>query len=190
MPNAIKGIRNESLATLSDAELDLGHVAIDRYGRLMSLGTGSLATFTSTPTITTGSAYSSGYLLGTKITLSSALVSPYSTIIHHVAIIDLDMQMKNIDVVFFNADPTATTFTDRAAFDIADADITKIPAGAIKTVNSHYSFNDNGISLPSDKTPIRMIGTTTSLYAALVVRNTVTYSSANGITLVVTIERI
>lgn len=141
-----------------------------------------------TPTIDT-SAYTTGDLIGTKLTLAgSGNESLGSGFIESVEITDLDKETVDIDVVIFDADPSGTTFTDNAAFDPADADLVNIVC--VIPVTSHFDFNDNGVSIVKNVgCPYKLAVGSTSLYAALVSRASVTYTSAADLKLRVGIKQ-
>lgn len=109
---------------------------------------------------------------------------PHGTgIVLTVAITDLAKQSVPIDVVFFDTNPSNTTFTLNAAFDIDDADI--INALPVVHVTDWTDFNDNSIgqplSPPNLAFDLRKTGGT--LYAALVARGAPTYASTTDLTL-------
>lgn len=127
--------------------------------------------------------YASGDLIGGLLTFANAArVAAGSGTIQGVVIGDLAKQDSAIDIVFFNANPDGTTFTDQAALDIADADIPKI-IGVMKVLASDYSdFNDNSVAT---KAPFGLpfkLASGTSIYACLVCRGTPTYASASDLT--------
>ncbi len=134
----------------------------------------------STPTINAG-AYSSGQLVGGKITLANAARSGVlSGLISSVLVSDTGKQSANLDIVFFNADPSATTFTDQATFDIDDADLTKIVC--VSSLTTHYTFNDNSASLLSNVSCPFLLAST-SLYAAIVSRSSATFGATSAVQL-------
>ncbi len=93
-------------------------------------------------------AYATGDVLGD---LSPIKIEPvrgvYGTgIIHSVIIQDLSAQSGAIDLVIFDSNPTATTFTDNSALDIADADLPKV-IGTIRIAATDYvSFSDSVVA--------------------------------------------
>jgi hypothetical protein len=140
-----------------------------------------------TPVADTAGAYTSGDLIGDKLTLASAVDrSGSSGLIQSVTLVDLAKQNADIDVVFFLGDPSSTTFTDQAALDIADADMSKI-IGYAQVLN-YASFNDNAVGfvgnlvIPFVQDPS---GGDQTIYAALVCRGTPTYVSASDLVLTV-----
>lgn len=129
------------------------------------------------------SIYASGDLIGGLLTFANAArIAAGSGTIQGVVIGDLAKQDAAIDIVFFNANPDGTTFTDQAPLDIADADIPKI-IGVMKVLASDYSdFNDNSVAT---KAPFGLpfkLASGTSIYACLVCRGTPTYASASDLT--------
>lgn len=143
-------------------------------------------TFTNTPTIS-GSAYSAGFLLGGKQTITNAARAgknsdeTVSGLIQQVLLFDIGDEGVQVDVVFFDADPTGTTFTERSALIVADADLTKI-VGVVSLV-TRVSFNDNGLLYARNLSIPFKCTTNNVLYAAMVARGTVTYDSISALTL-------
>ncbi len=140
----------------------------------------------STPTVSASSAYTAGDAVGGKISLTLAVLpGTRSAMIHQVIVTDLGAQTDDTDVIFFDSDPSATTFTDNAALDIADADLVKV--FAVVPLTLHKDFSDNGVSLPAVgdnlNIPFVLDAGETTLYAALVTRGTPTYASTSDITL-------
>lgn len=149
---------------------------------------------TATPTIDT-SAYATGELMGSsEISLADAVL-PFSILngvnrggsgtIQSVVIVDEDAQEVNLDVYFFDAEPSNTTFTDQAAFAPADADLDLLIGVASVTDWKSTSTNSigqaNNLGMVFVLTPGARI-----LYAVLVTRGAPTYA-ATGLTLRVTI---
>lgn len=134
-----------------------------------------------TPTIDTN-AYAAGDLIGTKLTFASALnASSLSGLLTSVTLTDLGAEGKNVELVIFNADPTGTTFTDNAAFDPADADLTKIVCRVY--ITSHSAFNDNGASF-ANNIGCAISASTSTIYGAMIAREIVTYDTTSAITLI------
>lgn len=127
-------------------------------------------------------AYTAGDLIGGKLTLSNATAyTVYSGIISNVVIEDKDAESTDIDVVFFDTDPSTTTFTDNAAFDPSDTDLLNIIC--VVSVTTDVTFNDNGLSYALNQNcPFRTPGSNT-IYAALVAREAVTYTSSSDLLL-------
>ena len=127
-------------------------------------------------------AYATGELIGGKLTLTNATaLNVFSGIISNVVIIDNDSELVDLDVVFFSADPTATTFTDQAAFDPADADALNIICTV--SVTTDVTFADNGMSYANNQNcPFRTLGSNT-IYAAIVSRGSPTYTASNDLLL-------
>lgn len=139
------------------------------------------------PTVDTN-AYSTGDLVGPKQTLTGAgacstTVGPTGLcggIINSVTVTDLDAQSGDFDIIIFSSNPSATTFTDNAAFDIADADLPKV--ACVIQVTTDVLFADNGVAINQNAGCIFSAPATEgTLYAAVVVRGTETYS-ASGLT--------
>lgn len=154
-----------------------------------SFNVGGVTTaITATPTVSTSPAYTAADALGGKITLASAVrVSGGGGIIQALTLADKGKQSAAIDVVFFNADPSGTTFTDNGALTIADADLLAI-IGVVSIAATDYSaFADNSIATKYGLgLAFKAVGST-SIYACLVNRGTPTYTSTTDIQLAVKI---
>lgn len=133
-----------------------------------------------------GAAYGSGDVLGTTapIQLKNFVRGDSGTAaIQSLIVQDLSNQSGALDVVFFDSNPTATTFTDNSALDIADADITKIISVVSITSANYKTFNDNCVAVLSGLSiPIQSLSGN-SLWIAVVSRDTKTYV-ANELSLV------
>lgn len=132
-----------------------------------------------TPTIDT-STYATGDLIGSsaiELVLDGHGKVEKGGIIQSVIITDLAKQNANLDVVFFSTSPSATTFTDNAAFDIDDADLVRVIG--VAAVFDWKSFNDNSIGQELQLAlPFIMAGGNT-LYAAIVSRGAPTYGATD-----------
>ena len=136
------------------------------------------------PTIDTA-AYGAGELLGTKLSFQlSALTDTPGVLIQSAQLVDQDNEKKAVDLVLFDSDPTATTFTNSAAFDIADADIPKIIC-VINFVAADYdSFADNAIGQVNNIGAVARLKVNDSsriIYGALVAREAVTYTATTDL---------
>ena len=142
-----------------------------------------------TLTITAGGAYASGDLIGGKITLSNAVRSGVQTgTIKGIVIVDDDEESGAVDLIFFDTNPSGTTFTNDVEFDIADADLENCIGGV--SISTYMVFKDNAVaSLFTTEIPFRLPEATTSLYAALVSRDTKTYTAATDLSVRVCIVR-
>ena len=146
-----------------------------------------IRTISVAPTVDTN-AYSTGDLVGPKQTLTGAgacdsSIGPLGLcagVIGSITITDLEKQSANFDIIIFSSNPTGTTFTDNAAFDIADADLPKV--ACVIPVTTQVLFNDNAVAVnQSAGCVFDAKATYGTLYAAVVIRSTATYS-ATGLT--------
>lgn len=141
------------------------------------------------PTVDTN-AYASGDLVGPMQTLTGAGAGGnlgaqngmYTGIIHSIVITDLDNQAADFDLVVFSSLPSGTTFTDNAAFDIADADLPKV--ACVLQVTTNVAFNDNAVIIANGTNCVFDARASTvpgTLYVAPVIRSAATFS-ASGLT--------
>jgi hypothetical protein len=145
------------------------------------------------------SAYATGELMGKaaggtgvasnpiELALPDTWNRAHGYLIQSVALVDQASQRAAIDVVFFNADPSATTFTDQAALDIADADMDKI--AGVASVTTYASFADNAFGQATNL-GIVAVQPGDTLYACLVSRGAPTYAAANDLRLRVGVVRL
>lgn len=127
-------------------------------------------------------AYAAGDLLGGKITLANLIGNGGGAIeIVGVVVTDNAKQAAALDILFFDTDPAATTFTENGAVDIDDADL--LNAVGFIQVTSYSQLNDNAIGRGEVTRPIHAILAGTSLYAAIVNRGTPTYAAVTDLAL-------
>lgn len=160
-------------------------------GELFLGKTGAVRTSISvTPTIQTAGAYTTGYCLGSKLTIASATrIAAGSGTIQSIALADKNKQGIAVDVILFDADPSGSTFTDNAAATIVDADLLKI-LGVVSLVAGDYiAFADNSVAVKRDLNIGFKLASGSSLYAVLVTRGTPTYASVSDLVLKVAIQQ-
>ena len=95
----------------------------------------------------------------------------------------------NIDVVFFDADPSGGTYTDNSPSVTVVADLGKV-IGAVSLATADYvdlgtisQVNKQGLGIPF------ALPSGTSMYAVLIVRGTPTYTGTSDISLKVFVEQ-
>ena len=149
----------------------------------MSNRVGFTRTVKTTPTIGT-SAYASGDLIGPKLTFENACRQKSeggdegTGLIQSVVLTDLAKQDVSIDVIFFDTDPSNTTFTDNAPFDVADADLPNIIG--VAQITTYADFNDNSVGWAANlELPFDLKSRSNSLYAAMVSRGSPTYAASD-----------
>ena len=150
-----------------------------------------------TPTVDTA-AYATGELVGGKLTFTPAVRSSTGTgYVVSVIMADKAAQAVDFDLVLFRENPSSTTFTDQAAFDVADADLTKVIAVVdLDSSSSAKAFADNSVHyvgnlvLPvqgydSSATPT----VTKTIYGALVSRGAPTFATSGDVTITLGISQ-
>lgn len=147
-----------------------------------------------TPTVDTA-AYATGDLIGTKLEFENALREVKgSGFITGIVIADKGAQTADLDLVIFSSDPSSTTFTDNAAFDIADADLSKIVRVVHFTSTNRFSFADNMVhELNNQLLAVRALdangSTNSTLYGALISRGTPDFVTAGDVTITIGISQ-
>jgi hypothetical protein len=142
----------------------------------------SVHTVSVTPTVDTA-AFATGDIIGTKMAFN---VMPFKDrggcILDQVMIADLAKQALAIDLVLFGTDPAATTFTENAAGDVDDADLSKVIG--VVSLTTHVALNDNGLTYARGiGLPIRIAPDHNGMiYGVLVARGSLDYVAATDVT--------
>lgn len=169
-------VSGTATTTAAASEAFMGHVG------------GVMARCNATITGSTSPAYASGDLVGGKLTLSNAArVSGSSGIVQSAIITSKSLQNNVVfDVVFFNADPSNSTFTDNAAFDIHDNDLDKVIG--VAQCNTVIPFSGSSVHQALGLAlPFAGSAGSTTLYAAVITRSTTTLAGTTDLTLSVRI---
>lgn len=129
-------------------------------------------------------AYSDGDLVGDLITISNA---PKSGIIETLTLVDQAKQDAALDLLIFAANPSATTFTDNGALDVADADLLKI-LGVVRIAAADYcDIADNAVATVRG-VGLAYVAEAGVLYAALLSNGaTPTYAATGDLLMALTI---
>lgn len=145
---------------------------------------------TATPTVSASPDYTAGDAMGGKITFTNfgrrnrVLTKDVGStgVIHSVMISDLSAEAKNIDVVFFDTNPSNSTITDNAAIDVHDTDILTIIG--VVNVTTWASFNDNAVGFEGNLgIPFDLEAGNSTVYVALVARGDHNLASTSDLTL-------
>jgi hypothetical protein len=145
-----------------------------------------------TITVSTTPAYTAGDLVGGKLDLSMALgKGNYSAELQGLVVVEKGIQKSALDIVFFNANPSATSFTDNTAFAVAAADVAKV-IGIVSVAQADYISISTTLSVATiKKSSLRMVlknvGSTSALYAAVIARGTPTYTTTTDLSIAFTI---
>ena len=136
-----------------------------------------------TPTVSSGAAYTAADAVGGKQTLTSAArVSGGVAVLQSLTVLDLGNQKAALTLLFFDADPTAATITDNAAF-VWSTDTTKfigkinVAAADYETVAGEAVASLRGLGLE-----LKASGSA-NLFVAVVTTGTPTYTSTTDLVL-------
>lgn len=163
-----------------DSAGDLRPMAVGTDGSMTSAGTGAVVT--PTITVSTTPAYSAGDSIGGKITLANAVrISGGITLLQSIAILDRANQKPTGTILLFNADPSAATITDNAAFVFSTDDLKVVAAIPVITAD-YVTINSKAVAM------LRNLGAevkaaATTLYAAFVVTSTPTFAATTDLQL-------
>ena len=133
------------------------------------------------PTVDTG-AYAAGDLLCEKLTLTGAVSESDNTgIIQSIILGDQAEQNIETDLIFFDSDPTGTTFTENSELDIADADLDKICAIVTVSASDYQSFADNSCAVVANIGQAFTAVGTANIFLAVVTRGAPTYATSGDL---------
>ncbi len=127
----------------------------------------------------TASAYSAGFAVGGKQTLSNALTSTLTGVLESLIVIDRANQKAAMDVFIFDADPTAATTTDHGAFVFSTDDLNVIARVSISP-GDYVTVNSKAVASLTGLGQALKAGTTT-LYAVAVTSGTPTYAATTDV---------
>lgn len=138
------------------------------------------ASLIQTPTVTAGSAYAAGNVVGGRLTFGSAVRGSefLSGIIRAVIITDKANQQGQYDLWFFDSNPSSTTVTDKTNLTINSGDITK-SLGFVTVAAWCEATSGGAVGQALLDNPIVLTGS--SLYAILIARGTPTFANASDI---------
>lgn len=131
--------------------------------------------------------YSDGDTIGSLFSVAGALQLGRAARIVNVVITDGDGQNPGLDVIVFDGNPSASTFTDNAAVTITDADMEKICCVVSATTSEYKTYTSNGVV---DKTADKVIhsASTETLYFAVVARQTINFATTTALNVKIGLE--
>jgi hypothetical protein len=172
------GVRRDADTSLAGTDGDYAPPLLDALGRLKTRS--NIGTQTS-------GAYSDNDFIDGKLTLSNVVpVAGGSGEVVGVRVYSKSPQTAAYDVVFFNADPSASTFTDNGAGTIADADLTKI-FGVAHCTDATGLTDGSVHQAVGVKLPFKLPSGTTA-YACVIARDAVTQTSTSDLILAVDVR--
>lgn len=135
-----------------------------------------------TPTVTSGSAYSAGQLIGGLLTVTGGVRgSGLTGLLQKVIMNTKSAQNSQVDLIVFKSNPSSTTFTDKTTYNLNVADFDKV-IGIIHISDwtSHGTpSTGQGSTLAL---PVKATGSAL-LYACMVARGTPTFGSTSDVSL-------
>ncbi len=135
---------------------------------------------TGTVTVSTSPAYSINDVVGGLITFASTVGTAGSGVLQSMRLNMKSIQTAAFDLYIFNANPTASTFTDNAGANINVADFDKVIGVFSFSTNksglgTHTNYNLDGVakafSIPSG----------TTLYGVIITLGTPTFASTSDV---------
>lgn len=178
--------RNDNAASvINGTNLGGATIGVDENGRVWGSPIGNTVTLTGVQTVA-ATAHAANDVVGGKMTLAGAVrASAGSGVIQSVTIFDKAGQAGSYDVLFFTADPSATTITDDSPLTLNDADGAKVICPTPVTTTS--TFVDNGVTGTTNIGCAFEVASGTTIYAVVIARTAVTFASTSDITVRISI---
>lgn len=130
-------------------------------------------------TLTTDtSAYASGDQIDVEKAMDGACNAGSPAILRSLTVIDKAKQKSDLDILFFDADPT-NAVADQAAADISDAEMADKAIGVVSIAAANYK-DLNASSIATVSPGLMVSGT---VYALVVCRGTPTYTGTSDLVL-------
>lgn len=134
-----------------------------------------------TPTVSTTPVYTSGDVIGGKITLANAVaVSAGASLLHQIQLMDRANQKPEGSIIVFNADPTAATLTDNTALALSTDDAKVVAVIPVVAAN-WVTLNTKAFATLSNLGCAVKAASGTSLYAAFVTTSTPTFAATSNL---------
>lgn len=135
-----------------------------------------------TTAVSTSPAYTAGDAVGAKRTIANAVRTPGTGILESVTILDRANQKAAMTLFIFDADPTAATITDNAAFVFSTDDL-KVIAQVSIAASDYVTTNSKALAQKTGLGIALKAASGTTLYAALVTTGTPTYAATTDVQL-------
>jgi hypothetical protein len=138
-----------------------------------------------TVTVSTSPAYSAGDCVGGKLTLSSIMRTggPGTALLQSLFLMDTSNQKAALELLIFNANPSASTFTDNSAISLHANDIGKIIRRISIAASDYVTIDSKAFVDLSPGARVLKAASGVDLYAALVAVGTPTYAATTALTL-------
>lgn len=132
----------------------------------------------------TAAAYSAGHLVGNKLTLTGiARADGKLALLQSLFLIDTSNQKAALELLIFNANPSATTFTDHATLSINAADVGKIVRRVSIAAADYVTIDTKAFADISPGGKVLKPASGVDMYACLVAVGTPTYAATTALTL-------
>jgi hypothetical protein len=127
-------------------------------------------------------AYASGNTIGGLFTLTNAMrLNAGSALLQHVAVTFKSLQTAAIEMLVFNANPATSTFTDKAAVSITDADLPKLVACVAFDKVTAVAATRTLYEAKALAQAIKVDAASRDLYAVLVARAAITFGTTTDL---------
>lgn len=147
-----------------------------------------VVTIVQTPTVSTSPAYAAKDAVGGLLTFANAVRASAGTgTLIAVQVADKAQQMKDLDLILFNA--TVSAPTDNAIFAPSDAESLTCIGCIPITAGSYFDFSTNSVADVTAGLPRPFVLAGTSLFGVLVARGTPTYVATTDIVVTLTIQQ-
>lgn len=131
-------------------------------------------------TVTAGAYHANDNIGGTLTLTGAARVAGGGTTLTRLTVTDAANQKAQLELLFFSANPTASTFTNNAAPVIHANDIAKLVGRVTVYASDYATINSMGIACLAN-IGLAMVPTTAALYLAIVTPGTPTYAATSDL---------
>ena len=128
-----------------------------------------------TTAVSTSPAYTAGDAVGGKRTLANAVKTAGTGVLESIVVLDRANQKAALEIFIFDADPTAATITDNAAFVFSTDDL-KVLARISVAATDYVTLNSKAVAIVRGLGVALKAASGTSLFAAVVTTGTPTFS--------------
>jgi hypothetical protein len=135
-----------------------------------------------TTAVSTSPAYSAGDAVGAKRTIANAVRTQGTGVLESVTILDRANQKAGMTLFIFDADPSAATITDNAAFVFSTDDV-KVIAQVNIASSDYVTTNSKAVAQKTGLGVALKVASGTTLYAALVTTGTPTFAATTDVQL-------
>jgi DNA-binding phage protein len=144
---------------------------------------GFTASIKDTTAVSTSPAYTAGDAVGGLRTLANAVLTAGTGVLESITVLDRANQKAALEILIFDANPTAATITDNAAFVYSTDDLKVLARISVGTAD-YITLNSKAVALIRGIGAVLKAASGTSLYAAVVTTGTPTFAATTDVQII------